>query len=84
VEVHPELIGSPIDALPSTGIRPRPARWGSPWGSENARVGSNPIAMTGVLPVGAVAAVLICTYCYTRIGRSDRTYGGTQGLLIQT
>jgi hypothetical protein len=23
--VHPELTGSPIDALPSTAIRPRPA-----------------------------------------------------------
>jgi DNA-binding transcriptional ArsR family regulator len=39
--------------------------------------------MTGVLPVGAVAAVLTCTYYYTRIGRPDRTYGGAQGLLIQ-
>jgi hypothetical protein len=42
----PELTGRPIDALPSSGIRPRPARWGSRWGSENARVGSNLIAMT--------------------------------------
>jgi hypothetical protein len=31
VVVHPELTGSPIDAFPSTGIRPRPARWGSRW-----------------------------------------------------
>jgi hypothetical protein len=46
VEVRPELTGSPIDTLPSTGIRPCAAQWGSWWGSENARVGSNPIAMT--------------------------------------
>jgi hypothetical protein len=42
VVVHPELTGSLIDALPSSGIRPRP----DGWGSENARVGSNLIAMT--------------------------------------
>jgi hypothetical protein len=46
VAVHPELTGSPIDAFPSTGIRPRPAQWGSRRGSESAGVGSNPIAMT--------------------------------------
>lgn len=39
--VHPEFTGSPIDALLSTGIRPRSARWGSWRGLENARVGSN-------------------------------------------
>jgi len=79
--VHPELAGSPIDALLSTGMRRRPAPWGSPWGSENARVGSKPIA---TLRLGAVTAVLICTYYYTRLGRPDRTHGGAQGLLIQT
>jgi hypothetical protein len=42
--VHPELTSSPIDALPSTGIRARPAPYGSRWGSENARLDSNPIA----------------------------------------
>jgi hypothetical protein len=46
VVVHPELTGSPIDALPSSGIQARPAQWGSRWGSENARVDSNPFAMT--------------------------------------
>jgi hypothetical protein len=44
VVVHPELNGRTIDALPSSGIRPRPARWGSWWGSENTSVGSNPSA----------------------------------------
>jgi hypothetical protein len=45
VVVHPELNGRTIDALTSSGIRPRPARWGSWWGSENTRVGSNPSAL---------------------------------------
>jgi hypothetical protein len=70
VVVRPELTGSPIDALASTGIRPRPAQWGSPWGSENARVDSNPIA---TLRLGAATAVLISTYYNTRICRPDRT-----------
>jgi hypothetical protein len=70
VEVHPELTGGPIDALPSTGIRPRPAQWGSQRGSENARLDRNPIT---TLRLGPVIVVLISTYYNTRICRPDRT-----------
>jgi hypothetical protein len=70
MRVHPELTGRPIEAVPSTGIRPRPAQWGSRWGSENARLDSNP---TATLRLGAVTAVLIYTYYNTRNCRPDRT-----------